>query len=56
MQLLKIPMCDVEKPFFCLLCLRLSFAAIVKRAKKKNSPFAISRNVTFKYMIEPACL
>ena len=54
MQLLKIKMFDVEKAIFCLLRLRLRFAAIVKKAKKKNRPFTVSRDGTSTYIEEPA--
>ena len=54
MQLLKIKMFDVEKAIFCLLRLRLRFAAIVKKAKKKNRPFTVSRDGTSTYIEDPA--
>ena len=47
MQLLKIRMLGVEKPIFWLLPLRLIFVAIIKKAKKKNSPFTVSRDGIF---------
>ena len=52
MQLLKIPLFDVKKPIFCLLCLLLSSVALLKKAKKKNSLFTVSRDSTFTYIQE----
>ena len=52
MQLLKIPLSDVKNAIFCLLRLLLSSVALLKKAKKKNSLFTVSRDGTFTYIQE----
>ena len=52
MQLLKKPLSDVKNAIFCLLRFLLSSVALLKKAKKKNSLFTVSRDSTFTYIQE----
>ena len=52
MQLLKKPLSDVKNAIFCLLRFLLSSVALLKKAKKKNSLFTVSRDGTFTYIQE----